>query len=93
MYPLSLLYKEHKEWSYEDGGIPLTRPVAGGHLGMNMHISEIISDIVEPLADTFKGGCEVISLEDLIKLGDERVVQKCVVGGKIVEKLYCLGTM
>ena len=33
---------------------------------MNLHISEIISDLVEPLVDTFDGGREVISTEDLI---------------------------
>ena len=66
--PLSLLYKDHKGWSSEGSGngIPPTRPVAGGHLGMNVHISEIVSDLVEPMVDKFVGGRENISTEDLI---------------------------
>ena len=64
--PLSLLYKDHKRWNCDKGGNPQTRPVAGGHLGMNLHISVIISEIVEPLVYTFDGGPEVISTEDLI---------------------------
>ena len=65
-WPLSLLYKDHKGWTPDIGGCPPTRPVAGGHLGMNLHISEIISEIIEPLVDTFDGGREVISTEDLL---------------------------
>ena len=64
--PLSLLYKDHKEWKRESGKCPPTRPVAGGHLGMNLYLSEVISDLVEPLVDTYPGGREVISTEDLL---------------------------
>ena len=66
MCPLSLLYEDHKGWTPDIGGCPPTRPVAGGHLGMNIHISEIISKIIEPMADTFNGGREVIITEDLL---------------------------
>ena len=64
--PLSLLYKDHKGWTKDLGTVPPTRPVAGGHLGMNLHLSEVISDLVEPLVDKHKGGRKCISTEDLI---------------------------
>ena len=63
--PVSLLFKDHKNWTKESGGVPPTRHVAGGHKGMNLHLSEIISDILEPLVETL-GGDEVISTEDLL---------------------------
>ena len=31
-------------------------PVAGGHLGMNLHLSEVVSDLIEPLVDMYKDG-------------------------------------
>ena len=64
--PLSLLFKDHKKWDKKKGSCPPTRPVMGGHLGMNLHLSEIISDVVEPLVDTYQGGRENISTEDMI---------------------------
>ena len=63
--PMYLLYKDHKGWKWEDGGVPPTRPIASGNQGMNMHLSEIISEIVEPLVDEFEGGFETISTEDM----------------------------
>ena len=44
--PLSLLFKDHKGWSAESGTFPPTRPVMVGHVGMNRHISEVVSDIL-----------------------------------------------
>ena len=64
--PLSLLYKDHKGWSPDHGTAPPTRPVVGGHLGINLHISEIVSDILDPVITTYRGGREIISTEDLI---------------------------
>ena len=64
--PLTLLYKDHKGWTSEMRTCPPTRPVAGGHLGMNLHLSEVVSDLVEPLVDKYEGGRENISTEDLI---------------------------
>ena len=32
---------------------------------MNIHLSEVISEIVEPLVDAYQGGNEIISTEDL----------------------------
>ena len=33
---------------------------------MNLHISELVSKILEPIVDTFEGGCEKISTEDVL---------------------------
>ena len=61
-----LLYKDHKGWKWGDGGSPPTRPIASGNQGMNMHLSEMISEVVEPVADVYKHGFEAISTEDLL---------------------------
>ena len=34
--PMYLLYKDHKGWKWEDGGVPPTRPIASGNQGMNL---------------------------------------------------------
>ena len=65
--PLSLLYKGHKGWSPDEGTRPPpTQPVAGGHLGINLHISEIVSDLLDPVVTTYEGGREIISTEDMV---------------------------
>lgn len=55
----------HKGWTWERGSPSPTRPIASGYSGMNIHLSEIVSDFCEPLADNIKGKAEVISTEDL----------------------------
>ena len=62
--PVHLLFKDHKGWSEDKGGVPPTRHVAGGDRGMNLHISEIVSDILEPMVGRVEGGQEIISTED-----------------------------
>ena len=64
--PLTLLYKDHKRWIPGMGTTPPTRPVAGGHLGLNMQLSEIVSDLLDPIVATYKGGKEIISTEDML---------------------------
>ena len=64
--PLSLLFKDHKGWTASMGTLPPTRPVAGGHLGINLHISEIVSDILDPVVGEYVGGREIISAEDMV---------------------------
>ena len=63
---MSLLFKDHKGWSAAGGTAPPTRPVVGGHLGINLHISELVSDILDPVVDTYVGGKEIISTEDMV---------------------------
>ena len=64
--PLSLLFKDHKGWVASMGTTPPTRPVAGGHLGINMHISEIVSDLLDPIVGEYDGGREIIATEDMV---------------------------
>ena len=54
--PMSLLFKDHKGWSASLGTVPPTRPVVGGHMGINMHLSELVSDILDPVVSTHRGG-------------------------------------
>ena len=64
--PLWLLFKDHKLWESSRGTAPPTRPVMGGNSGMNTHLSEILSWLLEPLATAMIGkSSEVISGEDL----------------------------
>ena len=69
--PLYLLFKDHKNWSWALGTVPPTRPVAAGNRGQNQHMSEVVSDFVEPVVDSFEGGLEIISTEDMLARLDE----------------------
>ena len=64
--PVTLLFKDHKGWRKDMGTVPPTRHVAGGHVGMNLYLSEVVSDMMEPLVGNIEGGKEVISTEDMI---------------------------
>ena len=61
--PMYLLDKDHKE--RKEGALPATRPVVSGCGGMSLSMSNILSDIIEALADARKDPLEVISTEDL----------------------------
>ena len=63
---LRLLFKDHKIWSPSDGTPPPTRPVCAANSGMNVHFSDLLSMILEPLASTIPGTWEVISVDDFI---------------------------
>ena len=70
--PLWLLFKDHKLWTSSKGTPPPTCPVLGGNGGMNAHLSEIISWLLEPLANSMmKNSSEVISDEDLLNKIDK----------------------
>ena len=64
--PVHLLFKDNKGWSPDKGGVAPTQHVAGGNKGMNLHISEVVSDIIEPMVGRVEGGKEVISTEDTL---------------------------
>ena len=57
------LDKDHKEM--KEGALPATRPVVSGCAGMSLSMSNILSDVIEALADARKDPLEVISTEDL----------------------------
>ena len=60
---MSLLVKDHKVWDPTEGP-PKTRPVCGP--GFNVHFSDIVSEILEPVANAMKHTAEVISTEDMV---------------------------
>ena len=59
--PITLLFKDHKGWTNAMESVPPTRHVAGGHVGLNMNLSELVSEVVEPMVNIVGGGFEVIS--------------------------------
>ena len=61
--PMYLLDKDHKQ--RKEGELPATRPVVSGCSGMSLSMSNILSDIIESLADARQNPLEVISTEDL----------------------------
>ena len=62
--PMSLLLKDHKKW--EVGDLPQTRPVVSGNEGLGTSMSNIVSEFLEPLADSEEENFEIISTEDLL---------------------------
>ena len=60
-----LLLKDHKGWKFESG-LPIpSRPVVSGSRGVNTHISEWISEFLEPICTNMKAG-EVTSTEEVL---------------------------
>ena len=45
--PMYLTFKDHKGWKVESGKPPPTRPIAGGNVGLNLNLSEVISEVCE----------------------------------------------
>ena len=66
--PLRLLVKDHKVWDPSKGP-PQTRPVCSSNVGQNVHLSDIVSDVLEPVA-TARKTMEIISVEDWLSQVD-----------------------
>ena len=65
-----LLVKDHKKWS-EDNGTPVpSRPVVSGSKGINTHMSELVSEILEPIVKEMNAG-EVCSTEETLSKFDQ----------------------
>ena len=62
--PMKLLVKDHKPLGAD--GLPPTRPVVGASRGINVALSNILSDVIEPISKTIPQSGEVISSEHLI---------------------------
>ena len=58
---LSILVKDHKQVG--QGELPKSRPVCSSGESMNLHLNNIVSEILEPLAN-ITGTSEVISSEE-----------------------------
>ena len=63
---LSILVKDHKEWSLESDDPVPSRPVLSGNGCINTHLSEIISEVIEPVALELEGG-EIQSSEEALE--------------------------
>ena len=64
---MSLLIKDHKSWSETSGKEVPSRPVVSGNKGVNTHLSELVSEVLEPLILELRGG-EVSSTEEALNL-------------------------
>ena len=62
--PMYLLVKDHKQ--VEEGEVPKTRPVVASQGGLNYHLQNLLSEVIEPIAEEVHGGIEVSSTEDLM---------------------------
>ena len=62
--PMYLLAKDHK--IREPGQLPATRPVVSGCSGMQLSLSNLLSDHLESLANSRENPIEVISTEDML---------------------------
>ena len=60
-----LLMKDHKSWSEDSGEVIPSRPVVSGRVGLNSHLSEILSEILEPVSLNMKS-TEVSSTEEAL---------------------------
>ena len=67
---MSLLVKDHKMWSFESGAPVPTRPVVSGNCTINTHLSELLSEVIEPIA-LEQEGSEIQSSEEALALIDE----------------------
>ena len=67
--PMYILIKDHKKPG--PNGVPRTRPVVSGNSGMNVHLNNTLSEIVEPIARLAADSAEVISTEDSSRIIDD----------------------
>ena len=59
-----LVVKDHKE--VPEGDLPKTRPIVSGCRSMGVHLADLLSEVVEGLADKIEDKIEVISNEDML---------------------------
>jgi hypothetical protein len=64
--PMTLMIKDHKTWSLEDGESPPSRSIMNGKIGMNNNMSEFVSLILEPIANEDKKNMETNATDGLI---------------------------
>ena len=76
---MRLLIKDHKEWSQDSGKPVPSRPVASGNRGINSHLSEIMSEFLEPLVSEMNSG-EISSTEEALYMIEN--VNNKMIGGE-----------
>ena len=62
---MALLIKDHKDYNPDSNAPIPSRPVVSGNRGVNTHLSELVSEILEPLIPEMGGG-EVASTEEAL---------------------------
>ena len=63
--PMVLLIKDHKGWTHESGTPPPSRPVVSGNCGLNSHLSELISLVMEQVTSEANGN-EIDSTTEML---------------------------
>ena len=66
---MSLLIKDHK--GLGDDGMPSTRPVVSACQGMNTPLSDVLSEVLEPIVRDLSENAAVLSSENMPNLADE----------------------
>ena len=84
--PMRILYKDHIYWTLDMGTPPPSRSVVSGNQGGKMGISELISMILEPVANKWEGGFEVNSTGDFVS-GIESLNEKVRMGREDLQNL------
>ena len=77
------------------GSLPKTRPVVSGCQSMGVHLSNILSELIESLADEMEGSSEFLSCEDFLSRVDDHnkmVLEKLESGQADFTDLILLGT-
>ena len=82
-----LLFKDHKMWTPSSGSPIPSRPVVSGNKTYNVHLSEILSEVLEPVAKEATGA-EVASTEDALCQITE--LNKCLEEGSCLESIDAL---
>ena len=62
-----LLIKDHKGWVEESNEPPPSRPVVSGNTGLNCHLSELLSHIIEPITAEAPGN-EIDSTAEMLHI-------------------------
>ena len=60
-----LLFKDHKMWCQDSNKPVPSRPVVSGNQTYNVHLSELLSEVLEPVAKEMNGA-EIASTEDAL---------------------------
>ena len=60
-----ILVKDHKQWTEEEGRPVPSRPVLSGNCCLNTHLSELLSELVEPVSTRLQGA-EINSTEEAL---------------------------
>ena len=79
---MNILVKDHKSWSEKSQKPVPSRPVVSGNCCINTHLSELLSEIVEPIAMECQGS-EVQSSEEVLNLIDN--VNEKIISGRSID--------